>query len=120
MSVNWTPEAKTAWSGLQATALEHARDRSTFTASALATAALDFAATQAPQAPSRPPAPATTSGLVFPNYGRSKGLPVKGASRNDLEFYAQGCRRTLDDPSKERWHEKERALLAAIEAELGM
>jgi hypothetical protein len=36
----------------------------------------------------------------------------------DLEFYANGCRRTLADPAKARWHEKERQLLAAIEAEI--
>ncbi len=57
-------------------------------------------------------------GMVFPPYGRSKGAPIAGASRQDLEFYANGCRRTLGDPSKSRWHDKERALLAAIEAEL--
>lgn len=68
----------------------------------------------AAHAPSAKPA----SGAVFPNYGRSKGASVAGASKQDLEFYASGCRRTLDDPSKERWHEKERQLLAAIEAEL--
>lgn len=68
----------------------------------------------AAHAPSAKPA----SGAVFPNYGRSKGMPVSGASKQDLEFYASGCRRTLEDPSKERWHEKERQLLAAIEAEL--
>jgi len=58
------------------------------------------------------------SGMVFPPYGRSKGTPVVGASIGDLEFYANGCRRTLDDPGKARWHDKERVLLAAIEAEL--
>lgn len=57
-------------------------------------------------------------GAVFPNYGRSKGQPVRGASVQDLEFYAKGCRRTLADESKSRWHDKERQLLAAIEAEL--
>jgi hypothetical protein len=36
----------------------------------------------------------------------------------DLEFYINGSRRSLDDPSKARWHEKERVLLAAMEAEL--
>lgn len=61
---------------------------------------------------------AASSGAVFPNYGRSKGRPVAGASMGDLEFYANGCRRTLNDPAKARWHEKERALLAAIEAEI--
>lgn len=71
----------------------------------------------------RAAAPARASGgggggMVFPPYGRSKGLPVVGASLQDLEFYANGCRRTLGDPGKERWHDKERVLLAAIEAEL--
>jgi hypothetical protein len=67
------------------------------------------------------PAPARRSaggGMVFPPYGRSKGTPVEGASMQDLDFYANGCRRTLDDPDKSHWHEKERVLLAAIEAEV--
>jgi hypothetical protein len=56
--------------------------------------------------------------MVFPPYGRSKGQPIAGASIQDLEFYINGSRRSLDDPSKSRWHEKERVLLAALEAEL--
>jgi hypothetical protein len=55
---------------------------------------------------------------VFPPYGRSKGAPIRGATMQDLEYYANGSRRTLDDPGKSRWHEKERVLLAAIEAEI--
>lgn len=58
------------------------------------------------------------SGAVFPNYGRSKGAPVAGASMQDLEFYAKGAVRSLNDPSKTRWHEKERTLLDAINAEI--
>lgn len=54
----------------------------------------------------------------FPNYGRSKGAPIRGASMQDLEYYANGARRSLGDPGKARWHDKERALLAAIEAEM--
>lgn len=76
---------------------------------------------QAPAAPpsARPAAAAGRgSGMLLPNYGRSKGQPVAGASLQDLEFYASGARRTLGDPSKARWHEKERQLLAAIEAEV--
>ncbi|MDR0965017.1 MAG: hypothetical protein LBM75_00660 [Myxococcales bacterium] len=61
---------------------------------------------------------ASVAGAMFPNYGRSKGRPVVGATMNDLEFYANGCRRTLNDPTKARWHDKERVLLAAIEAEM--
>jgi hypothetical protein len=36
----------------------------------------------------------------------------------DLEYYASGSRRSLADPGKARWHDKERQLLAAIEAEI--
>lgn len=57
-------------------------------------------------------------GMIFPPYGRSKGMPVRGGSMQDLEYYANGCKRTLNDPSKSRWHDKERVLLAAIEAEI--
>lgn len=57
-------------------------------------------------------------GMLLPNYGRSKGQPVFGASLQDLEFYANGARRSLSDPSKSRWHDKERQLLASIEAEI--
>jgi hypothetical protein len=70
--------------------------------------------------PSRRPAAVSSDGTptVLPPYGRSKGAPIAGASIQDLEFYISGCRRTLDDPGKSRWHEKERVLLAALEAEL--
>ena len=71
--------------------------------------------------PGRPSAPAPSAGglpTVFPNYGRSKGAPIRGASQQDLEYYANGARRSLADPSKERFHDKERALLAAIDEEL--
>ncbi len=59
------------------------------------------------------------SGVCFPNYGRSKLAPVKGASAQDLEYYRAGCMRTLNDPGKARFHDKERVLLAAIDAEMG-
>jgi hypothetical protein len=72
----------------------------------------------APRRAAAPPPP-SDGGMVFPPYGRSKGMPVSGASVQDLEYYASGCRRTLNDPAKSRWHDKERQLLAAIEAELG-
>lgn len=67
------------------------------------------------------PAPAPSGGdggEVFPPYGRSKGMPVRGATMTDLEYYANGSRRSLADPTKARWHDKERQLLAAIEAEI--
>jgi hypothetical protein len=73
-------------------------------------------ATPSPTRRSSPPG--ADGGMVFPPYGRSKGLPVAGAAVSDLEFYMSGCQRTLNDPAKARWHDKERVLLAAIEAEL--
>lgn len=87
---------------------------------------LSIGAPMAGPAPARSAAPARTAaptarggdGLVFPPYGRSKGAPIAGASISDLEYYIQGSRRSLDDPSKARWHDKERVLLAAMEAEL--
>lgn len=68
----------------------------------------------------RPSAPVSAGGLptAFPNYGRSKGAPIHGASQQDLDYYANGARRSLADPSKERFHDKERLLLQAIEQEL--
>jgi hypothetical protein len=70
-------------------------------------------------APSGGGAPSPFGGAqAFPNYGRSKGQPIAGASLQDLEYYARGCRRTLADPNKARFHDKERVLLAAIEAEI--
>ncbi len=76
------------------------------------------AARPAAASASRPPPPGGGDGLQLPNYGRSKGMPVVGASLQDLEFYANGSRRSLSDPAKARWHDKEKQLLAAIEAEI--
>jgi hypothetical protein len=79
---------------------------------------IGLVADPAPARAGREPAASGDRGAVFPPYGRSKGAPIAGASRQDLEFYISGSRRSLDDPSKARWHDKERALLATMEAEL--
>lgn len=63
-------------------------------------------------------APAAGGGAVFPNYGRAKGAPIAGAPRAELEYYANGARRSLADPEKARFHAKEQQLLNAIEAEM--
>jgi hypothetical protein len=75
-------------------------------------------ASASPAAAPRSAGGGDASGMVFPPYGRSKGMPIAGATMQDLEFYANGCRRTLNDPAKSRWHDKERQLLAAIEGEI--
>lgn len=64
------------------------------------------------------PRAASASGVMFPNYGKAKGMPVSGASMQDLEFYANGARRSLADPAKQRFHASEQKLLDAIEAEI--
>ena len=79
---------------------------------------LSIGATADPARAPRAAAASGDGGMVFPPYGRSKGAPIVGASIQDLEFYIGGSRRSLDDPGKARWHEKERVLLAALEAEL--
>jgi hypothetical protein len=80
--------------------------------------AIGLVADAPPARSPRAAAPSGDGGMVFPPYGRSKGAPIAGASVSDLEFYISGSRRSLDDPSKSRWHDKERALLAVMEAEL--
>lgn len=72
-------------------------------------------ATQQPRPASKPTGNGPTT---LPNYGRSKGLPIAGAAVAELEFYANGARRSLADPSKSRFHEKEQALLDALTAEI--
>ena len=70
------------------------------------------------------PAPRAASGSfgggggAFPNYGRSKGQPIAGAPLKELEYYAANARKSIADPSKARWKEKEEALLAQLEAEI--
>lgn len=58
------------------------------------------------------------SGAVFGNFGRSKGKPVAGASVQDLEWYREACLRSINDPSKSRFHAAEQVLLSAIDDEL--
>jgi len=72
-----------------------------------------------PQPPPRAAPSPNANGAVFPNYGRSRGMPVKGASSDDLQFYKQRAIKSLNDPAKSRFHAQEKALLDAINAELG-
>ena len=80
------------------------------------TAATRPATTAKPAA--APRSASSSGGVTFPNYGRAKGAPVAGASMQDLEFYANGARRSLADPAKQRFHASEQKLLDAIEAEI--
>lgn len=57
------------------------------------------------------------SGHVMP-FGRSKSKPIEEAGTDDLVWMSGVLREGLDDPSKERFREKNQALLSAIEAEI--
>lgn len=63
-------------------------------------------------------APNGSAPTTFPNYGKAKGEAINGAPLPTLEFYANGCRRSLADASKVKFHDKEQALLNAIVAEI--
>lgn len=63
-------------------------------------------------------APRGASSAVFPGYGSKKGMPIDGAALKDLQWYADNCRKAIADPAKARWIDKERATLAALEAEI--
>lgn len=105
-----------SWRVLTESADLWAKSRDKHAGTALSKAAKDWAAANGFVAAVGGAAPG--DGPVFPPYGRSKGQPVRGATRQDLEFYARGCERTLADEGKARWHAKEQALLDAINAEL--
>lgn len=66
-----------------------------------------------PKVPERPEGPD-----VFPNYGQAKGAAIAGASMKDLEYYANGARRSIADPEKVRFRDRESQLLAVIEWEI--
>lgn len=75
----------------------------------------------APAAQRRPaPQQRPTDNLptTFPPFGKAKGALIRDALQKDLEFYVSAAQRSLTDPSKARFHDKERANLAAYEAEI--
>lgn len=66
----------------------------------------------------RDEAPRPAAVPTLPNYGPAKGAPIRGAELKHLELYADGCRKSLANPEKAKYHAKESALLGAIEAEI--
>ena len=64
------------------------------------------------------PARAAAPGEAVIPFGRSKGHPVAGAKLADLQWVAGAVRTSIEDPAKERWADSNRALLAALEAEI--
>ena len=71
-----------------------------------------------PRQVSRTSRPVSSLPTTLPGYGRAANQPIATASKDDCRFYEKGCLRTLDDPSKERWHAKEQLMLEALRARL--
>jgi len=64
-------------------------------------------------------APAASGGAgTFPNFGKSKGAPIVGASQNDLRYYAGAAIRSIEDASKARYLDSNKAQLASYIAEM--
>jgi len=57
-------------------------------------------------------------GACFPPYGRNKGQPIYNAPMDALTWYAGNAVKSINDPAKARWREKEMALLGALNAEI--
>lgn len=68
--------------------------------------------------PAGRPAGAKSSPATLPLYGKGKGQPITSADEATLRYYIGGCKRSLADPEKSRFHPKERAMLAALESAL--
>ncbi len=51
-----------------------------------------------------------------PNYGKGKGMKLSQLELGQLQYYADGCMKTISNPEKAQWHEKEKRLLATIQA----
>jgi hypothetical protein len=66
----------------------------------------------APHAPTQPPPKQPAAVPVVP-YGKNKGMPITEAPTGDLTYILQRC-----DTDHPQWGERNRALAAAIEAEL--
>lgn len=57
-------------------------------------------------------------GPRLPNFGRSAGQAVEGASMRDLTFYESVLAKNVEDESKARWRDQNQATLDAIRAEI--
>lgn len=60
----------------------------------------------------------THQNIVMGNFGRSKGMSLFDISDDDVSFYRNACKKTLADPSKERFHASEAQRLTIFDAEL--
>lgn len=64
------------------------------------------------------PASSGATGAVFPNFGKAKGTPIAGAAQNELRYYAGAAVRSIEDASKARYLDSNKAQLASYIAEM--
>lgn len=106
---------KAAWESLQLAAREYTAAPHAQTATNLVEAACEVAQAKGWREPRAAPA---AGDVCLPNFGRNKGQPISGTETKDLEWYAGALRKSIDDPSKERWVTENQSLLDAITDEL--
>jgi ERF superfamily protein len=63
-------------------------------------------------------APEESAPTTFPPFGKGKGQPIAGAAVDELRWYEARMHESIADPEKARYQGKNKAMLAAIEAEL--
>jgi hypothetical protein len=56
------------------------------------------------------------SGFTSP-FGRGKGQPIEELGNSDLDWLTNAVRESVNDPAKDRWRDKNQALLDALERE---
>lgn len=61
---------------------------------------------------------AGASGAVLPPFGRKRGQPIAGCDLENLEWYRGVVQKSVDDPDKARFRERNQEVLSAIEAEI--
>jgi hypothetical protein len=81
-----------------------------------------------PRDPARPPAPRPTGSygpqrpaprgdITLVKFGRDVGTPLADIDDASLRWYAGALQKSVDDPTKAKWREKNEADLAAARAE---
>lgn len=79
-------------------------------------------APRSPSPPPPPPPPSPTansdSGPRAPGFGRNAGALLSQLEEGDLAWYESALLRSIEDPSKTKWREKNEGDLANVRAEI--
>jgi hypothetical protein len=107
---------KLAWGALAQSAQRYSAQPEAVAAQSLAESAVAWAVAKG----YREPRPAAASGGNDPTvpFGRSKGKRVSECDTNDLQWLRGAVSKSLDDPAKANFAQRNREFLDAIEAEI--